>query len=37
MAALIAIALAMDERQRMRIYRKFLRDNLNAFDIGDAR
>lgn len=37
MAALFAAAIAMDERQRMRIYRKFLRDGLNAFDIGDAR
>lgn len=37
MAAIIIAAIAMDERQKMRIYRKFLRDNLNAFDIGDAR
>lgn len=37
MAALIHLAIAMDERQRLRIYRKYLRDNLNSFDIGEAR
>lgn len=31
------IAIALDERNRARIQRKFLRDTINPFDVGENR